>query len=141
MKLDRSPRPLPSGEARPFDDVAEVIFWFVQAQEARAAGARVRAGLGLVDRPCEPLDVLAVIDRLYRQRRLGIDHVRVLAHYGRRLMPPDPDRALEVRAFVLWQEALDRLRPALLAKGILADPCNASPVAREPAPARRVALR
>jgi len=103
----------------PFGSAEEAWFWSVQAQEARAEGARCAAGLGLVPRPCEPFDVMRAVDRLYRQRRLVRDHLHVLVHYGRRLMPPDPDRFREQRASVLWREAFDHIGPLLRDKGIV----------------------
>ncbi len=102
-----------------FDSAEEAWFWFIQAQAAKNDGARVSAGQGLVSRPCEPVDILKVVDRLYRQRRLLMDHLLVLRHYGRRLMAPDPRRAKEVKAFSLWTEALDRMTPILERKGIV----------------------
>ena len=116
------PETPPPGKAVAFDSAEEAWFWFMQCHEARLAGARVRAGVGLVPRPCEPLDVIRVVDRLYRQRRLLSDHIRVLAHYGRRAMAPEPDRSTEQRAAVIWAEAFERIAPALRRKGILADP-------------------
>ncbi|MEI6558952.1 MAG: hypothetical protein WCO00_11145 [Rhodospirillaceae bacterium] len=115
-----SPRPASAVPGQPFDSSEEAWFWFVQAHDARAAGARVTAGQGLVPRPCEPVDVLRVVDRLYRQRRLVRDHLAVLVHYGRRLMAPDPARRLEQRASGLWAEAFAALTPALRTKGIVA---------------------
>jgi hypothetical protein len=116
------PRPLPSaGDSGgvPFGSAEEAWFWSVQAHEAKAAGARVTAGQGLVPRPCEPGDVMRAVDRLYRQRRLVRDHLHVLVHYGRRLMPPDPDRFREQRASALWREAFDHIGPLLHDKGIV----------------------
>ncbi len=103
----------------PFVSAEEAWFWFMQNHAARCAGARIRAGEGLVARPCEPVDVLRALDRLYRQRRLLRDHLAVLAHYGRRLMAPDPRRRREQRACSLWDEALARLEPVLRRKGIV----------------------
>ena len=103
----------------PFASTEEAWFWFVQAQEARASGARIVAGRGVVPRPCEPLDMMRVVDRLYRQRKLIRDHLHVLVHYGRRLMAPDPERRLEMRASDLWREALAFLDPVLREKGIV----------------------
>ena len=70
-------------------------------------------------RPCEPLDMMREVDRLYRQRKLIRDHLHVLIHYGRRLMAPDPERRLEIRASSLWREALAFLDPVLREKGIV----------------------
>ncbi len=103
----------------PFDSAEEAWFWFMQANEARQAGARIRAGEGLVKRPCEPLDILRSVDRLYRQRRLLRDHLLVLAHYGRRQMAPEAGRPREMRDNGLWREAFLALAPALTAKGIV----------------------
>jgi hypothetical protein len=103
----------------PFSSAEEAWFWFIQSNDAKAAGARVRAGEAEVPRPCEPIDVLRALDRLYRQRQLVRDHLHVLAHYGRRLMAPDPRRRREMRACGLWDEALSRLDPVLRRKGII----------------------
>ena len=103
----------------PFASTEEAWFWFVQAQEARSSGARIVAGRGTVPRPCEPLDMMREVDRLYRQRKLIRDHLHVLVHYGRRLMAPDPERRLESRASSLWREALAFLDPVLRQKGIV----------------------
>ena len=103
----------------PFGSAEEAWFWSVQAQEARAEGARCVAGRGQVQRPCEPFDVMRAVDRLYRQRCLVRDHLHVLVHYGRRSMPPDPDRFREQRASVLWREAFDHIGPLLRDKGIV----------------------
>lgn len=103
----------------PFDTAIEAWFWFIQAQQARNDGARYKAGMSLTSRPCEPTDILKILDRLYRQRFLVRDHLLVLRHYGRRQMAPDPRRAKEVRAYYLWREALDRIEPVLIRKGIV----------------------
>lgn len=106
-------------ETEPFDSVEEAWFWFIAAQGARNDGARFIAGAGLVPRPCEPIDILKTLDRLYRQRRLLRDHLLVLRHYGRRNMPPDSRRIKEARAHHLWVEALERLEAPLQKKGIV----------------------
>lgn len=103
----------------PFGSVEEAWFWFIQAQGARNDGAQFHKGCGLTPRPCEPVDILRALDQLYRNRRLLMDHLLVLRHYGRRLMAPDPKRPKEMRAFKLWAEALERLEPVLLRKGII----------------------
>lgn len=103
----------------PFADAAEAWFWAVQAHEAKAAGARVAAGLGLVPRPCEPGDVIRTVDRLHRRRRLTRDHLHILVHYGRRVSAPDAGRYREQRAASLWAEAFAVIAPALREKGIV----------------------
>lgn len=112
-------RPPAVAPGAPFDSAEEAWFWFMQAQEAKAAGARVVAGLGLVQRPCEPIDIYRAVDRLYRQRKLLRDHLHVLAHYGRRLAAPDASRDREARAALLWGEAFDHITPYLRDRGIV----------------------
>lgn len=103
----------------PFDNAEEAWFWFIMAQQARIDGARFTNGETLVPRPCEPVDILKILDGLYRRRKLLRDHLLVLRHYGRRNMPPDPRRVKEVRASVLWAEAMEALEPELIRKGII----------------------
>lgn len=109
-----------SATAIPFTTTEEAWFWFMQAQTARAEGAKISAGIGHKPRPCEPVDILTVLDRLYRGRRLVMDHLRVLHHYGLRLTAPDPRRPREARAHKLWSEALEHLGSSLIHKGIVA---------------------
>lgn len=106
-------------ETMPFRDTEEAWFWFMAAYEARQSGAKIIAGIGGLPRPCEPLDILRVVDRLYRQRRLFLDHLRVLNFYGRRGSPPDARRDRERKAYGIWHEALARIEPALQRKGIV----------------------
>lgn len=114
-----TPKNQPAVDAVPFDTAEDAWFWFLQAQEARNEGARFTAGLSLIPRACEPSDILKVVDRLYRNRRLVMDHILVLRHYGKRQLAPDPRRVKEVRAFALWKEALERIEPVLVRKGIV----------------------
>ena len=102
-----------------FKSVEEAWFWFIAAQQARNDGARYVAGIGTIRRPCEPVDILKVLDTLYRKRRLLRDHLLVLRHYGRRYMAPDLRRVKEQRAHYIWREALDRISPILEKKGII----------------------
>ena len=104
----------------PFIDPADAWFWFMRCHAVRQDGAKTGKGLGSLPRPCEPIDIIRVVDRLFRQRRLLRDHICVLAHYGRRSMPPDPNRPREQRAYGLWTEALERIEPVMRRKGILA---------------------
>ena len=108
-----------NANAVPFESAEEAWFWFITAQQARNEGARFVSGLSLTPRPCEPVDILKILDGLYRQRRLLRDHLLVLRHYGRRNMPPDPRRVKEARSYRLWVEALERIEPALIRKGIV----------------------
>lgn len=102
-----------------FENAEEAWFWFIQAQQARNEGARFTAGMSLMPRPCEPTDIMKVLDRLYRNRRLVRDHLLVLRHYGRRQMAPDPRRVKEAIAHKLWVQAMERIEPALIQKSIV----------------------
>lgn len=115
----RLPVSMPLPDATPFDSAEEAWFWFILANEAKLAGARIRAGQGLYNRPCEPADILRAVDRLYRTRRLLRDHLLVLAHYGRRQTAPCPDSRREIRDHSVWYEAFGLLAPALREKGIV----------------------
>ncbi|MEM7679507.1 MAG: hypothetical protein AAF182_00685 [Pseudomonadota bacterium] len=105
--------------AHPFDSAEEAWFWFINAQAAKNDGARITARQGSIIRPCEPVDILNILDRLYRTRRLIRDHLLVLRHYGRRQMAPDIRRPKEMRSAHLWREALSRLETVLQSKGIV----------------------
>ena len=111
-------------EVFPFNSAEEAWFWFIAAQEAKSDGARFTSGLGLLPRPCEPLDILKAVDRLYRHRRLCRDHLLVLRHYGRRRLPPDDRRVKELRAHTLWHEAMERIGEVLENKGIVRSAFN-----------------
>ncbi len=119
IKQDYNPKPSGNVKTVPFDSVEEAWFWFIQAQAAKNEGARSVAGLGAVPRPCEPIDILKIVERLYRQRRLLWEHLLVLRHYGRRLLAPDLSRAKEARASLLWAQAIEKLQPVLEKKGII----------------------
>ncbi len=104
---------------QPFATVEEAWFWFIVAQQARSDGATVSGGRGATPRPCEPLDIYRTVDRLYRNRRLRWDHMKILAHYGKRREAPDWGRQQEQRAHHLWQEAMRELDIALRRRGIV----------------------
>ncbi len=116
------PMPHPSVNAVPFDSAEAAWFWFIQANQARIDRARISRGLSDVPRPCDPVDILRILDRLYRNRLLIMDHLLVLRHYGRRMMAPDPRRVREVRAFRLWREALSHIEAVMIRKGIVVLP-------------------
>jgi len=104
----------------PFASAEEAWFWTMAGLAARGAGARIVAGLGAKPRPCEPDDVVRCLDRLYRQRRIDLEHVRILRIFGDRQVPPDPRHPGDRSALRLWREAMDRLDWPLRLKGIVA---------------------
>ena len=103
----------------PFESVEESWFWFVNANEARNSGVRYVAGIGKAIRPCEPADMIMILQRLYRGRKLTINHLRVLKHYGARGYAPDKYFYKEKRAWFIWKEAMNKLRPVLEKKKII----------------------
>lgn len=105
-----------------FHTPEEAWFWFMQANQARLDGARTKSREGSVCRPCEPVDILRILDRLYRTRRLMMDHLRVLRYYGLRQMPPEKWRRSEMKAATLWAEAMRALESPLIAKKIMREP-------------------
>ena len=114
----------------PFRSAEEAWFWTMAALIARHDGARIVAGAGLVQRPCEPDDVVKCLDRLYRQRRVDLQHARILRLWGERGQAPDPRAPRERGDWRLWREALNRLEWPLRVKGIVA---GGLPTPTEPA--------
>lgn len=102
-----------------FSTPEEVWFWFMEANQARLDGARYTAARGNVRRPCEPVDILRILDRLHRTRRLKMDHFRILRFYGVRQMAPEGWRRSEAYAATLWREAMRVMEPVFIAKGIM----------------------
>jgi len=98
---------------------------------ARRAGARIVSGAGLVARPCEPDDVVKCLDRLYRQRRIELLHVRILRIWGERQQAPDPRYPREKADSRLWREVMARLDWPLRVKGIVAGPSLPMPESAE----------
>jgi hypothetical protein len=123
----RAPSHLPLAHTQPFASAEEAWLWTMAALIARRDGARITAGRGLVARPCEPDDVVKCLDRLYRQRRIDLQHARILRIWGERGGPPSPKIPSERGDLRLWQEALDRLDFPLRNKGIVDGPRIALP--------------
>jgi hypothetical protein len=103
----------------PFRGVEDAWFWTMAALMARRDGARFTATNGLVARPCEPDDVVKCLDMLYRRRRIGLAHARIMRIWGERQTAPNPAYAGERCDCRLWREALDRLEWPLRIKGIV----------------------
>jgi hypothetical protein len=109
-----------ANRTEPFASAEEAWFWTMAALIARRDGARIVSGAGLVQRPCEPDDVVRCLDRLYRQRRIDLQHARILRIWGERQSAPDPRAPRERGDSRLWREAMRRLDWPLRAKGIVA---------------------
>ena len=104
----------------PFFSAEEAWLWCMQGLLARDEGARPVAGMALYPRPCEPDDLIVVVQRLHAKGRLSSSHVQVLMDYGRQMMPPDQRCREEELPARLWDEALDKMVTPLKAKGIVA---------------------
>jgi hypothetical protein len=111
-----APRPLTEMK---FANAEEAWLWTMGCLMARRQGARFGANRGLVNRPCEPDDVVKCLDTLYRQRRIDLLHARILRIWGERQAAPDPTYAPEKADWRIWREALDRLEWPLRMKGIV----------------------
>ena len=105
----------------PFADAQSLWFWFIQAQTARHDGAKILAFCGTAVRPCSPLDVQAIVARLYQQKILTDSHIRVLRHYGLLQQAPDPYRPQQLADAKLWAQAMARLSTPLVQKNIIVD--------------------
>lgn len=110
-------RPVPLAE--PFATAECAWFWTMAALTARRDGARNLAGMARTLRPCEPDDVLRVLNRLYYQRRIDLMHARILRIWGERGVPPDSHALGEMSDARIWDEAMRRLTWPLQAKGIV----------------------
>ncbi|MFC7476485.1 hypothetical protein ACFQS7_19110 [Dankookia sp. GCM10030260] len=116
------PAPRGRAETKPFRSAEEAWFWTMAALTARRDGARIVSGAGLVQRPCEADDVVKCLDRLYRQRRIDLQHARILRIWGERQQAPDPRYPRERGDSRLWREAMARLDWPLRVKGIVDGP-------------------
>lgn len=100
-----------------YDDAEHAFFCMVDRQRAKADGASFKNGPYM--RPGSGLDTQIVIEKLYRDRILTMDHIRVLRHYGVRGMRPDERREKEYRASKLWDEAMNLIQKELEAKKMI----------------------
>lgn len=118
QQLNSKNRPV-TAPGTPFRTAEEAWFWFICAVEAREEGASPGKSRGNIPRPCEPLDIYKTLERIYRNRRLRFDHMRVLNYYGRRRLAPDAFQGRESDAHRLWREAMNELDVALQRRGIV----------------------
>jgi len=119
--LGKPPRTLAGAvPVQPFSNAEEAWLWTMAALQARRDGARHSASQGLINRPCEPDDVVRCLDVLYRRRRIDLAHARILRVWGERRTAPNPAFAVERYDFQLWREALIHLEWPLRVKGIVA---------------------
>jgi len=114
-----SPRPTAEPPGEPFASAEEAWLWAVERYDSTLAGARPRAGRSTTPRAGDPRDVVNVAARLLRGGVLTRDQAAVLFQCAREKRLPDP-RVPEERARLrTWRNALARLEPPLIAKGLV----------------------
>jgi hypothetical protein len=102
-----------------FETAEAAWFWAAAALRARREGARPVSGGPL--RPCTPDDIVLCLERLYRAREIGPMHARVLRRWGDAGFAPDPKRWGDRGDVRLWREAMARLQPMLVRRGIVSE--------------------
>ena len=105
--------------ARPFASVEAAWFWTMAALVARRDGKNHDRTPEKGARPCEPDDVVKCLDRLYRQRRIDLAHIRVLRIWGERQTVPTAKHRGDLR---LWREVIHRLRWPLQQRDLIVPP-------------------
>jgi hypothetical protein len=105
------------GSAEAFTSAEEAWFWAYGAWRARHQGAAA-TGRG-AHRACDPDDILLLVERLLRSRRIDASHATVLGRWGERQVAPSRywGRPEDIR---LWQDAMAALGASLGQKGLLA---------------------
>lgn len=106
-------------DGTPFPSVKAAWWWTMREIELREHGRRGAPTRDDARRPCTPDDVVKVVDRLYRERKIGLHHARVLKAYGLSQVEPDPQHATERADALVWQEAMARMEWPLRVKGIV----------------------
>lgn len=90
--------------------------WTCAVLRAREEGRAGPPGLCSIDA------VLRGLDRLYRNRRLDLLHVRVLRRWGFRGRAPHATRPADGHDYAVWTEALQRLEWVWRQAGIISQP-------------------
>ena len=124
VRFGYTPASRAANAAEPFRSVEDAWFWTMAALIARRDGARIVSGAGRVQRPCEPDDVVRCLNRLYRQRRIELQHARIMRIWGERGTAPNPRFPAERGDHRRWKAAMERLDFPLRQKGILAGPAR-----------------
>ena len=100
--------------AVPFTSAEDAWLWTIGRLIARREG-RCLPPNGMV----EPDDVVKVLDRLYRQRRVDLQHTHTLRVWGERGYSPDARIPAERGDARLWAEAMERMEWPLIVNGIV----------------------
>lgn len=91
-----------------FENAPKAWFWALSksAQES-------------TDYVCSGLTICRLVDRLYRQKILTLDHYRVLYFYGLRGSFPDRKSMKQERSCALWDEAMTILTDMMVKEDYL----------------------
>lgn len=108
-----------TSEGTPFRRAQDAWFWTMRELLLRQGGRRSEPTREDARRPCSPDDVIGVLDKLYRQRRISLAHARVLRAYGESQVAPDAKHSTERADALLWTEAMQRMEWPLRVKGIV----------------------
>ena len=73
---------------------------------------------------CTPQTICRIVDRLYRQRCLSLDHYRILYFYGMKQKMPCAHDPRQLRVRELWHEAMDKIDRSMRAVNLLKDPVS-----------------
>ena len=103
----------------PFSSSQEAWFWFILCHQATHDGARICARVGSTPRPCEPVDILCIVDSLHRCGRLFSRHLDVLARYGQMQIAPDEAYGPQKKDARLWRDAHEIMQEIFIQKGII----------------------
>lgn len=94
---------------QPFGSAEEAWFWSQKPQSDSPP----------ITRPCDPMQLFMMVERLYRQRHLTLDHLHVMRFYGQRQKRPNPGLRQEKRAHFLWVDAMRRLHAVFEKNGVV----------------------
>jgi hypothetical protein len=85
-----------------FTNAEHLWFWFVSSRRLQTGFGR--RGKAESDRPCELVDIEAMISRLYMSGLLTITHLEILKKYGEKRLVPNGHTEHHVLA--MWDQAI-----------------------------------
>ncbi len=108
-------------KAMPFSRTEDAWYWCAAIISAQANGDTKRDAAG-IERPCSPNEIYHILERLLRARTVTLDHVRVLARYGKLGREPDRRDRDERKDALPYIAAMAELDRALRITGVVAAP-------------------
>jgi len=82
-------------------------------------------------RGCELVDVINIVDRLFRKRVLHRAHLRSLVRFGRLHRAPERDQRKEFHSACLWEEAMAALEKVFREKEIIGTSSHALTIGKQ----------